>query len=436
MSSASRPAARRRHLAVILLLAILAVYGYAWLQIHPHPVSGFAVRDRSISPGEKPFFREFFASSSFDDFVHSPSVTQLPNGGLMAVWFAGSREGAPDVDIRGARFDPVRQEWSPEFTLVSRESTQAALKRHIRKLGNPVIALAPDGRLWLFYVSVSAGGWGGSAINATYSEDGGTIWSTPRRLVTSPFLNISTLVRTSPVFHRDGSIGLPVYHEFLGKFAEYLHLSPTGEVLDKFRISGGRYSLQPTVVPLSEDSALALLRNAGKSPGKLLASFTADRGETWVEPVQVEPWNPNSSLAAISEHNHEKEILVAMNNLQDGRHRLSLYETDPEIQRWRLLKILDESPHPDGKLLTPEEYRSFITEKVLPVNGERDRDRLHNFMRHLDHRVCDDALGCGFDYDYPNLIRSEDGVFHVVYSWNNAFIKHVTFNHAWLERQR
>src|SRR3546814_6773369 len=63
-----------------------------------------------------------------------------------------------------------------------------------------------------------------------YSDDLGKTWSTPRQLITTPFLNISTLVRNAPVFHQDGTIGLPVYHEFLGKFAEYLYISPNGEV--------------------------------------------------------------------------------------------------------------------------------------------------------------------------------------------------------------
>src|SRR5690606_4142813 len=121
----------------------------------------------------EPFFQTRFASSSVDDYVHAASVAPLSQGGLIAVWFAGSREGAPDVDIRASRFDPATQEWTREFTLVSRETTETLLQRNIRKLGNPVIALAPDNRLWLFYVSVSMGGWGGSAINAMHSDDDG-----------------------------------------------------------------------------------------------------------------------------------------------------------------------------------------------------------------------------------------------------------------------
>src|SRR5690606_3881615 len=104
-------------------------------------------------------------------------------------------------NIRGARFGADSQRWGTDFKLISRETTQRLLQRDIRKLGNPVIALAPNDRLWLFYVSVSVGGWAGSAINAMYSDDGGEQWSEPKRLITSPFFNLSTLVRNPPVFH-------------------------------------------------------------------------------------------------------------------------------------------------------------------------------------------------------------------------------------------
>ena len=439
MSLIRQSVVRRRSLSTLLLLLIVAVHCCVWLQTERHSVSEFALPEPaplSFQSDQEPFFQTRFASSSVDDFVHSASVAPLPDGGLMAVWFAGSREGAPDVDIRASRFDPASQEWTPEFTLVSRETTETVLQRYIRKLGNPVIALAPNNRLWLFYVSVSVGGWGGSAINTMHSDDGGVTWSRPRRLVTSPFFNISTLVRNPPVFHQDGSIGLPVYHEFLGKFAEYLHLSPDGRILDKFRISEGRHSLQPTIVPLSEEAALVLLRNAGKAPGKVLASFTEDRGQSWSEPVQLEPWNPNSSLAAIGAHNTEKDILVAMNNLQDGRHRLSLYETDSALKSWRLRKILDEAPDPDGRPLPPDQYRTSISEAFLSVGGRKIGGRLKDYLLHLDQRVCKEDQGCDFEYEYPNFMRSADGLFHVVYSWNNSFIKHVAFNQAWLEMQQ
>uniref|UniRef100_UPI000F0761E1 sialidase family protein n=1 Tax=Pseudomonas viridiflava TaxID=33069 RepID=UPI000F0761E1 len=283
-------------------LIVVSIFISAWLSHPLHRISGFAVSTPTVnteSVAPKASYSSRFASSDLDDFVHSSAVTALPGGDLMSVWFAGSREGAGDVEIRTSRFDAATEEWGSEHVLATRESTQSGTGKYIRKLGNPVIALAPDKRLWLFYVSVSVGGWAGSTVNAMVSSDMGASWSPPRQLVTSPFLNISTLVRAAPVFHADGSIGLPVYHEFLGKFAEYLYLSPDGDVIDKFRISRGKNSLQPTVVPLDGQRAVALLRYAGETHHRVLASRTEDGGQTWSEPQPLSPSNPNSSLAAV-----------------------------------------------------------------------------------------------------------------------------------------
>ncbi|RMS45788.1 BNR/Asp-box repeat protein, partial [Pseudomonas amygdali pv. photiniae] len=268
-------------------LIVVVIFLSAWLSHPQHRISAFVVSTAPVdaeSVAPKASYISRFASSDLDDFVHSSAVTALPGGDLMSVWFAGSREGAGDVEIRTSRFDASNGEWGGEQVLATRASTQSGTGKYIRKLGNPVIALAPDNRLWLFYVSVSVGGWAGSTVNAMVSSDMGASWSPPWQLVTSPFLNISTLVRGAPVFHTDGSIGLPVYHEFLGKFAEYLYLSADGEVIDKFRISRGKNSLQPTVVPLDGQRAVALLRYAGETFHRVLASRTEDGGQTWSEP--------------------------------------------------------------------------------------------------------------------------------------------------------
>jgi len=420
---------------VAQLALVCALFGYGlWHAKAPH-VAPFAVTDaQETLPAEPPSFASYFASSTFHRHVHSSSISPLPDGGLIAAWFAGSREGASDVNIRAARFDPQTQSWGQEFNLISRETTEHLLQRNIRKLGNPVIALAPDNRLWLFYVSVSLGGWAGSAINTMYSDDNGDNWSEPRRLITSPFFNISTLVRNPPVFHQDGSIGLPVYHEFLGKFAEYLYLDSKGQIIDKFRISSGDHSLQPSIVPLDADSAVALLRNAGMSHGKVLASFTSDRGETWSDHVAVAPWNPNSAVAAVSEGDVDGGILVALNDLQDGRFRLALYHTDETLESWRSVAVMDESPSGEERV-EMEPYMATLQASYMDVALEQRETPAHleELENELRARACRHGLTCEFKYEYPTLIRAPNGFFHMVYSWNNTLIKHVVFNRAWVE---
>jgi len=420
----------------IVMIAVTLLYATAWWLKEPYQMAGFATETQWDDNSEivaEPVMERRFVSSDLDDFVHSSSITSLPGGDLLSVWFAGTREGAADVQIRAARFNASKGEWSDEEVLATRELTRAAVGKPIRKLGNPVIARAPDERLWLFYVSVSLGGWAGSAINVMVSEDQGITWSAPRQLITSPFVNISTLVRSAPVFHQDGSIGLPVYHEFLGKFPEYLYLNADGRVVDKFRMADGANSLQPTVVPLDERNAIALLRYAGKERGHVLATLTADAGQTWSEERPVAPWNPNSSLAAV--RSHRDTLLVAQNNLADGRFRLTLDEASFSLGTWSLINTIDESTDAEGDPIPLETYEPLLREKFLEASGPKRQMLLDEYMQLMEGRVCRRGL-CNFDYEYPYLIRAEDGRFHMVYSWNNSFIKHVTFNRAWLEAQK
>lgn len=418
-----------------LALGALVTFAYAWLGAAPHPLADFATSAPSAPADTRTKLSAHFASSDMEDFVHSASITGLPGGDLMATWFAGTREGAADVQIRAARFDASSGQWGGERVLATRESTQQAVGKRIRKLGNPVISLAPDNRLWLFYVSVSIGGWAGSAINAMVSDDLGASWSAPRQLVTSPFLNLSTLVRAAPVFHTDGSIGLPVYHEFLGKFPEYLYLSADGEVLGKHRIGKGRYSLQPTIVPLDGRRAVALLRYAGEAHHRVLASRTEDGGRSWSTPHPLEPSNPNSSLAAVGRPGGG--LLVAMNDLEDGRFRLTLYATDGDLENWRTLGELDESPDPWGEPIDPKTFPAIITEKFRDSGGGGGRfaGREPTFLERVRARMCSDN-GCAFEYEYPYFTRDRAGTYHLVYSWNDMFIKHLAFNEAWLSERR
>lgn len=420
---------------MLAIPAVLGVFLAAW-SLHPaYEMSDFspfpAADFNTAQVDQEAEFQQGFASSDLDEFVHSPSVAALPSGDLMAAWFAGSREGAADVDIRGTRFDAVTGTWGEERVLVTREMTRRAIGKPIRKLGNPVIAFSPDERLWLFYVSVSVGGWAGSAVNAMVSDDLGVTWSKPRQLVTTPFVNISTLVRSAPVFHEDGSIGVPVYHEFLGKFPEYLYLDAQGRVVDKFRIADGTNSLQPTVVPLDGKRAVALLRHAGRE-GHVLATVTEDAGRTWQPEWPVAPWNPNTSLAAV--RSGSGSLLVAQNNLLDGRFKLSLDEATNNLTEWSLVASLDASPDPDGKPFPRVRYEELMRKKFLDSSGTSRQQLLTGYLREIDQRMCHDGM-CDFEYEYPYMIRATDGRYHLVYAWNNSFIKHVAFNDAWLEAQ-
>ncbi|HEY6721711.1 MAG TPA: exo-alpha-sialidase, partial [Burkholderiales bacterium] len=142
-------------------------------------------RARAASSPAKPFFSSELLPNSTTASVHSATAVEIPGGKLRAFWYGGSREGASDVSIYTSVYAPQQGIWSPERVVVSRESAQRHLRRYVRKLGNPVVGRDRGGRLCLFFVSVSVGGWAGSAINLMVSDDEGETWSPPRRLITS-----------------------------------------------------------------------------------------------------------------------------------------------------------------------------------------------------------------------------------------------------------
>ncbi|MCK5886423.1 MAG: exo-alpha-sialidase, partial [Alcanivorax sp.] len=208
----------------------------------PHlwkPGPSMVVEPRGKAP-DNVQWRSAFVSDGDTPMVHAASMLELPDGTLRAFWFAGSREGAADVAIHSSLFDPQSGSWSNEQPVITRQQIADGWGRHVRKHGNVVPVLDDDGRMRLFVVAVSFGGWAGSRVVVLESFDQGENWRFDKVLVTTPFLNISTLVKTAPIHYSDGTIGLPVYHEMVGKFGEILRLDKDNQILGKARIGHGR----------------------------------------------------------------------------------------------------------------------------------------------------------------------------------------------------
>ena len=377
---------------------------------------------------EEPIYQARFVSDGLARLVHAATAVQRSDGAIQAFWFGGTREGHADVRIFTAVFDPDMQRWTEETPLLTRQETARAERRHVRKLGNPVATVDPQGRILLFYVSVSFGGWSGSSINLVVSEDNGQTWSKPRQLITSPFLNVSTLVKGPVVHHADGTMGLPVYHEFLGKFSEYLHLDGQGRVLGKSRVSHGRFAIQPVVFPLDQHDAVALMRNTDSDrPRRAWTSRTKDGGQTWSAPERTKIMNGNSALGGTL--GDVTILLTAANVTKYNRSSLALLRSTDQGRGWAV--VHDVEPHQPP--LSPEEFPEAVTrntpvlEEDMPLSPETVSAAATEVQCKPGRSVCD------FRFDYPWLLRDAKGRYHLFYTWNRAFIRHVTFNSAWLK---
>lgn len=384
------------YLLLSLVIGVFAIY--AWVIIEHKSLPNFdvvhiqypAVNQQPDIPTQ-PSSR--FVSRGQTRFTHSAAVVELNNAGsLRAFWYGGTDERGKNVTIYSAVFNPAVQTWSAPKSIIDRSRTAKDTRRSIRTLGNPTVIKDTNGRLWLYYVSTSLGGWGTSGINVTYSDDEGNTWSRVRRLITSPTLNLSTLVKSTPVLLEEGGIGIPAYHELFGKFGEFLYLNQAGYVIYKTRLSTDRDAIQPYVVPVSSTKAYGFMRYAGQEPPfRVLALETSSAGRQWTQPRKLSLPNPNASVAALSLENGG--LLLVFNNSEDNRSDLSLAYSRDQGQTWRVIHAFER--------------------KVLGVEQKHNKD---------------------YRYSYPSLLRTRNGDFHLLYTWNQSKIKHIQFNRAWLDK--
>ena len=367
-------------------------------------------------------FQSTFVSSVPGKAVHAPSVVELRDGGLRAVWFSGSREGAGDVTIQTAVLGKGSQQWGPEASLFDRSQLQRGLQRYVKKIGNPVIARVPDGSLHLWMVNVSLGGWAGSAITWARSADEGATWSMPQRLVTSPFLNISTLVKAAPVAMTQGQISLPVYHEFITKFAEVLHLDANGRVVDKVRIAGSQTSLQPVLLATSAQTAQAFMR--ATQGGRVMSSTTQDAGQTWSIAEPVGTPNPNSALAGVLLQDGSRWL--ALNPTNTGREKLALIKLDDPAGK----EIVIEPTRQNKSLTSPLSRNDYaaVLGAELKSKGATE-PQIAAYVASAQRQLCGDT-SCAQEFSYPFLLQSRDGNLHLVYTWHRTRIKHIQLDRS------
>lgn len=422
-------------LDVWTLVFILAVFGTGtWKAMSRTEVAGFETvtrqptislvagePGRELSPDGNFRFDAQFVSAKPGQAVHAASLIELNSGDLRAFWFSGTREGAGDVTVQTALFDTTAGHWGKESQVVDRLELQRGLQRYVKKIGNPVVGRAADGSLLLWMVTVSIGGWAGSSISWMRSTDEGLSWSQPRRLVTSPFLNISTLPKGAPLRMKGGAVALPVYHEFFSKFAELLHLDTAGNVVDKIRIPGSQTNLQPVVIPSSANEAQLYMRSGRATEMKM--SNSGDGGKTWSASRATAWSNPDSALAGASTQGSTQWL--AINPGRQNRAQLALVQTQlggsfDGQSMWRV--EASDAPVSQELRLSQSQFEQRLQSELLAAgvsNGQADA-----YVESAVRQLCNQRL-CSREYSYPYLLEARDGSLHMVYTWHRTRIKHV-----------
>ena len=335
-------------------------------------------------------YKQFDVSVKLTNTVHSATAVTLANGNLLAMWYGGSREGHVDVKIYSALFDQKKQQWQKPKAILDRLQVSNDLDRYVKKVGNPVLIRHPQGPLVLVYVSVSLAGWATSQINMMLSYDDGQTWHASKHLVTSPFINISTMVKNDAVIYKDGSIGITAYHELVGEFSEIVRVTLDGQVIDKYRMSSGDNTIQPTVATYNSLEAVSFMRDTGKEVQKVRRTATVDGGVNWT-PYEATQLDNLSSAIFTFTGNKDRTWMVfndAPKGQEHGRNTLALAVSDDKGLNW-------ETVHHFERIEKPEVIES--------------------------------------KFAYPWVAKGDEGQYHLFYTWNRKIIKHIAFNQAWLE---
>jgi predicted neuraminidase len=298
-------------------------------------------------------------------YKHPASFTELEGGDLYLVYYGGEGEYEGDTAVLGSRLAKGSKEWTRPRIIADTPG---------RSEGNAVVWQAPDGAVWLFYITNYGPTWSTSRIKYKLSRDGAQTWTDSDVLA----FELGSMVRGRPIVLNDGSYLLPVYHE-TGEDRErtasdtcsyFLRYDPGKKAwTESTRVRSPNGNLQPAPVQITDDYLVAYCRPGGDfEPNKnrfVIRTESRDGGRTWTKGTNSEFRNPNSAVDFIK--------------LASG-HLLLVYNDTNEGDRMPLTAAIST-----------------------------DGDRTYPHRRNIVNKPGDTAA-------YPVAIQTRDGKIRVVYT--------------------
>ena len=346
---------RNQLLGGVSLFVISAAFSGAPAQHQPPPATA----------GEFVFETAPFASA------HASTLAETGDG-LVAAWFGGTRERAPDVGIWVSRRSDGR--WTAPVEVangVMPDGTRYAC-------WNPVLFAPSAGVLTLYYkVGPSPSEWWGMERS---SRDSGRTWTAAHRLADG----ILGPIKNKPVRAPDGAIVAPSSTETTGRPSKWrVHFERSTDNGATWTSSSPAAAAGAVEIDAIQPAILVhpggVLQAVGRSKSKrVFETWSRDAGRTWTALALTMLPNPDAGIDAVT--------------LRDGRH-LVVYNHSTDAR-----SPLNVAISKDGT----------VWEAALVLEREPG------------------------EYSYPAVIQGNDGVIHVSYTWKRLRIKHVTIDPATL----
>jgi len=332
-------------------------------------------QEKSQMTDEPYFHGEFIFEPDLNyPSCHASTIVELPNGDLLAAWYAGTKEKAKDVAVLGARLPKGSSQWTKPYVLADTPDHSE---------GNPVLFVDRSGTVWLFYMTMYTRfffwrGWETCKIKFMKSFDNGYTWTSPEIFLDE----YGWMVRNKAITLTNGDILLPIYdeREWSSTFMISADSGRTWQRYGRLIVKDGEM-IQPTVVQRSDGSLLALMRRGGDKYRYVWESASTDNGRTWSAPHQTQFKNPNAAVDMVRLNNGH--LVLVLNDVFSDREVLNIVLSKDEGKTWENERVIEEKK--------------------------------------------------GWEFSYPAVIQTSDGLIHITYTYNRKMIKHVVLNEAWID---
>lgn len=304
--------------------------------------------------------REFIFPSKSAHSSHASSIVELPDGELLAVWYAPP-EGSPHAAIWHSRRPAGSDGWTTPSIVVRAFG-------HSNK--NPVLYLGRDNKLFLFWAVERR--WlklVKDTIRMKTSDDFGRTWSEERDVDGLAWF----LPRNHPIRLHNGDIVLPIYTDLSTSSAVAISKD------DGLTWKGPKYILlffgiQPTIIERSDRSLFTLMR-CGMPPRLAWQATSDDAGNSWRGLRYSNVDNPGTSLEMIKLDNGHV-VLVSNDSKQDLR-KLTIALSLDEGRTWPYKRIIESGTKEPNTYPSVMQDRYGLIHVLYSYNG---RDTIAHFV--------------------------------------------------------
>ena len=266
---------------------------------------------------------------------HASTIVETSEG-MIAAWFGGTEERAPDVCI----YTSINQNGKWSKPLMAADGIYEG-KQY--PCWNPVLFRKDNSDVVLYYkVGPTPRDWWG--LYKT-SKDNGKTWSAATRIPN----DLLGPIKNKPMRLPDGKILYPTSFETNEIWNSYMETSDQDlKNWQRIELDNGNYqTIQPTILTHKNGILQLLFRSKNKT---IIESWSQDNGQTWSALSPTTLPNNNSGLDAVSLANDDQALVF--NPVTKGRNKLGIAISKDGID-WEAAVLLEDDPNTKAEYSYP-----------------------------------------------------------------------------------